>query len=85
MARLTKGFIDKLQPPATGTEVHWDETVKGYGLRVSAPSQQHPKGKRVFFVMGRVNNKLVQFTIGSFGTFTEDKARSRAQSVLQDI
>ena len=29
MARLTKGFIEKLQPPATASEVHWDETVKG--------------------------------------------------------
>lgn len=85
MARLTKGFIDKVQPPATGSQVHWDDAVKGYGLRVSAPSDQHPRGKRVFFVMGRVNNKLVQLSIGSYGTYTEDAARKRAQKVLQDM
>jgi integrase len=85
MARLTKGFIDKLQPPATGNEVHFDDTVKGYGLRIAAPSAQHPKGKRVFFVMGRVNGKQVQFTIGAFGTYTEDAARKRAQKLLQDM
>jgi integrase len=85
MARLSKGFIDKLQPPATGSEVHWDDSVKGYGLRVSAPSEQHPKGKRVFFVMGRVKGKLVQFGIGPYGTYTEDQARKRAQSILQDM
>jgi integrase len=85
MARLTKGFIDKLQPPATGSEIHWDGTVKGYGLRVSAASEQYPNGKRVFFVMGRVNSKLVQFTVGAFGTYTEEQARKRAQSILQDM
>lgn len=85
MARLSKGYIDKLQAPVTGTEVHFDDTVKGYGVRVSAPSALFPKGKRVFFVMGRVNGKQIQFTIGAFGTYSEDAARKRAQKLLQDM
>jgi hypothetical protein len=52
---------------------------------LSAPSAQHPKGKRVFFVMGRVNGKQVQYSIGPFGTYTEDAARKRAQKLLQDM
>jgi hypothetical protein len=31
--KLTKTYIDKVQPPASGYEVHWDDSVKGYGLR----------------------------------------------------
>ncbi len=48
MAKITKTFVDKVQPPASGYAVHWDDSVKGYGLRVSS------QGKRVFIAMGRV-------------------------------
>ena len=37
MPKLTKTFIDKVQPPAKGEKIHWDDTVKGYGLRVIQP------------------------------------------------
>jgi integrase len=79
MAKITKTFVDKVAAPAEGYEVHWDDSVKGYGLRVSK------EGKRVFIVMGRVAGKSIQFTIGAFGTYTEDAARKRAQKVLQDM
>ncbi len=79
MAKITKTFVDKVPPPADGYAVHWDESVKGYGLRVSK------EGKRVFIVMGRVGGKSIQFTLGPFGTLTEDAARKRAQKVLQDM
>lgn len=79
MAKITKTFVDKVAAPAEGYEVHWDDSVKGYGLRVSA------QGKRVFIVMGRVLGKSIQFTLGPYGTLTEAKARERAQKVLQDM
>jgi integrase len=81
MPKLTKTFVEKVQPPASGHEVHWDgahdRAVKGYGLRVSS------QGKRVFIVMGRVRGKQIQFTIGPFGQFTEDEARTKARTILQ--
>ncbi|MFZ2994912.1 tyrosine-type recombinase/integrase [Sphingobium sp.] len=79
MAKITKTFVDKVAPPAEGYAVHWDDSVKGYGLRVSK------EGKRVFIVMGRVLGKSIQFTLGPYGTLTEDAARKRAQKVLQDM
>jgi len=79
MAKITKTFVDKVAAPAEGYEVHWDESVKGYGLRVSS------QGKKVFMVMGRVLGKSIQFTLGPYGTLTEAKARERAQKVLQDM
>ncbi len=79
MAKITKTFVDKVAAPAEGYAVHWDDSVKGYGLRVSA------QGKRVFIVMGRVAGKSIQFTLGPYGTLTEAKARERAQKVLQDM
>lgn len=77
--RLTKAMIDKVALPAKGYDIHWDKVVKGYGLRVSR------EGKKTFVAMGRVRGKLVQFTIGAFGVFTEDQARTKAQKVLQDM
>ncbi len=79
MAKITKTFVDKVAPPASGYEMHWDDSVKGYGLRVSE------QGKKVFMVMGRVLGKSIQFTLGPYGTLTEAKARERAQKVLQDM
>lgn len=87
MPKLTKTFIDKVQPPAEGYKIHWDgghdSAVKGYGLRVSPRSDQHPNGKRVFVAQGRVRGKPVIITIGPYGLFTEDQARKKAQSILQ--
>lgn len=77
--RLTKSYIDKLVAPQSGYDMHWDKTVKGYGLRVSR------EGKKTFIAMGRVKGKLVQFTLGPYGVLTEDAARKRAQKVLQDM
>lgn len=85
MVKLTKAFIDKVQPPASGYQVHWDETVKGYGLRVAPPPAPGKAPRRVFIVMGRVAGKSIQFTIGAYGTYTEDAARKRAQKLLQDM
>ena len=79
MAKLTKTFIDKVQAPATGYQIHWDESLKGYGLRVTA------MGKRVFVAQGRVRGKAVCFTIGPYGQFTEHEARDKARKVLQNM
>ncbi|UUR08242.1 tyrosine-type recombinase/integrase [Sphingomonas glaciei] len=83
MAKLSKTFVEKVQPPATGHEVHWDgghdRAVKGYGLRVSS------LGKRVFIVSGRVRGKQLQYTVGPFGQLTEDEARSKARTILQQM
>jgi integrase len=79
MAKITKTFVDKVQPPTSGYAVHWDDSVKGYGLRVSS------QGKRVFIAMGRVLGKPIQFTLGPYGVLTEDAARKKAQKILQGM
>lgn len=78
MAKLTKSFVDKVQAPATGYEIHWDD-LPGFGLRVTA------NGVRSFVAQGRVNGKAVITTIGRFGLFTVDQARAKAQSILQGM
>lgn len=68
-----------MQPPAEGYAIHWDDSLRGYGLRVTAA------GKRVFVAQGRVLGKAVCFTIGPFGEWTEHEAREKARKVLQGM
>lgn len=85
MPKLTKTFIERVQLPAEGYKIHWDDKVPGYGLKVTGPSVRHPEGVKSFIAMGRVKGKVVTVTIGRFGLFTEDQARKRALSALQQM
>jgi integrase len=85
VAKLTKEFIDKVSPPDKGYKIHWDDTVKGYGLRVMPASRSHKRGKKMFVVQGRVSGKAVIFSVGAMGEITEDQARKKAQRVLQGM
>lgn len=77
--KLTKTNIDKVQPPAEGYKIEWDDSLKGYGLRVTA------KGKKVFVAQSRVRNKAACITIGPYGEFTEAEAREKARKLLQNM
>jgi len=77
--KLTKPFCETVKPPDTGYHIHWDNRISGYGLRVTA------SGVRAFVAQGRVKGKAVIVTIGRFGLYTEDQARKRAQSLLQQM
>jgi hypothetical protein len=79
MPKITKSFIDKVQPPAKGYQIHWDDALKGYGLRVTAA------GKKVFIAMGRVRGRPTCLTIGTYGVFTVDQARDKAREHLRSM
>ena len=53
MPKLTQRFIDSIQ----ATEVRqtfWDDTLRGFGVRVSPPSQANPRGNRSYVVKHRI-------------------------------
>lgn len=79
MAKLTKPFCETVSPPASGYEIHWDDRVPGYGLRITASSV------KAFVAQGRVRGKAVIITIGRFPLYTEEQARKRAQRILQQM
>src|SRR6266851_1668322 len=76
MPNIIKTFLDKLQPPATGYKLHWDDDVSGFGIRITAG------GKLTFIVQGRVLGKELRHTIGSFDHWTIKTAREEAQDVI---
>lgn len=79
MARLTQDFIKRVASPTIGYDIHWDDRLPGFGLRVTS------NGVRSFVAQGRVRGKAVITTIGRYGLFTEDQARKKAQKILQDM
>lgn len=77
--KLTKTAIDRIKPPANGYQIHWDETLKGFGLRVTAA------GSKSFIAQAKIDGKTRRVTIGKFGTFTADQARKMARVELADM
>lgn len=74
--KFTQSLVGKLQPvPGKQVEV-WDTAQPRFGVRVS------PGGRKVFFVMRRVNGKLVRATVGLFPETNVDTARTRAAALL---
>lgn len=79
MSKLTKSYIDKITPPASGYDLHWDEQDRGFGLRVTKD------GKRTYIAQGRVNGKEARISIGPHGVFTADQAREVAREHLRSM
>lgn len=73
--KLTKTSIDRVRKPGSGTVIYFDTETKGFGLRVTA------SGAASFIVQGTVSgqSKEARLTIGSYGAWTVDDARRRAE------
>jgi integrase len=83
MTKLTKSYIDRLQPQASDV-LYWDSDLKGFGLRIT------PQRKLTFIVQGRLGTagrgaRTVRLTIGPYGIFTVDQARGCARERLRDL
>jgi integrase len=73
--KLTQTNIDRVAKPGGKTDVlYWDTSTKGFGLRVT------PTGLSKFIAQGRVRGTKtdVRLTIGSYGAWTLDQARRKA-------
>lgn len=73
--KLTKTNIDRVRKPGPGTVIYIDTETKGFGLRVTA------SGAASFIVQGMIagQKKEARITIGSYGAWTVDDARRRAE------
>jgi hypothetical protein len=76
------------EPPKTGQLELWDVLVPGFGLRIGAG------GARTFFVMRRLNGRLVRLSFGRAhlgdgplveGEYRLPQAREKARQLLSDL
>jgi integrase len=81
MPRLNKRFVDsKLSSPPAKDVTYWDDTLKGFGLRMQ------PGGAASWIVMYRTQEaRLRKLMIGKLGRLTPDEARSEAKLKLAEV
>ena len=72
--RLTEVTIRKLPIPEKGQQNYLDDSLKGFGIRVSQG------GTKIFTLMFGKNRRLK--TIGPFGVISLTQARQRAREIL---
>lgn len=77
--KLNKSSIDKLLPPESGYDLHWDDALPGFGLRITA------SGVRSFIVQKRISGKEHRSTLGRYGVLTPEQARKEAQKFLGQV
>src|SRR5215207_8070909 len=83
--KLTKKVVEAVEPPATGAVSVWDSEIKGFGVRVFAPTRLSPEGARSFFVNYRVAGRERRYTIGAFPDWSVEAAREEAKSIRRRI
>jgi integrase len=80
------------EPPESGQVELWDKVLPGFGLRIAAG------GARTYFIMKRLNGRLVRRTVGKApplhvlrgaplapGEFWPQEAREQARNMLTDL
>lgn len=79
--RITKTAIDNLHP-AERDRFLWDDKLSGFGLKIT------PKGKKVFLFQYRLGGrgaKVRRYTIGAFGAYTQEAARTEAERLSRMV
>jgi integrase len=77
--RLIDRTIRALKPPTSGQAIHYDETVPGFGLRITASDT------RAFILDYRADGRTRRYTIGRWGEWSATAARNEALTLRQRI
>jgi integrase len=80
MPKLTKTFIDSIEPPATGYVVEWDDELRGFGVRVMS------SGTVTYIANYRTRAGLQRrISIGRHGPLSPQQARKQAIRMLGEV
>jgi integrase len=83
--KLTDPIIRKEAAPEKGARTLFDSEVKGFGIRLFAPTKRNPEGARSFFLNYRVDGIERRYTIGEFPTYSVKDARDEAKALWKLI
>ena len=73
--RITARKIESIRPPKVGQVDYWDESLSGFGLRVSMG------GKKTWVYMYRQDGRKWRYTIGPYPAYGLAKAREEAKKL----
>lgn len=71
---LTAASAERLRPPSNGQIEHYDRRLPGFGLRISY------KGSKSWFLMTRLDGRLVRVTLGKYPAVSLADARDLARN-----
>lgn len=74
---LTAVSVEKIKPPASGQVEYYDKRLPAFGLRLSY------RGGRSWFLMTRVDGKLVRLTLGKYPLLSLAEARDKARGMAR--
>jgi integrase len=77
--RITQTFATRVKSPATGSRIHYDSEIAGFGLRVTE------KGAKSFILNYVIHGRERRYTIGSLGEYTAETARDKAIELRKQI
>jgi integrase len=83
--KLDERAVRTAKAPAKGADTIWDSEVKGFGLRVFAPTRRNPEGARSFFINYRSAGVERRLTIGDFPVWSALAARNEAKALRKRI
>ena len=75
MPKLSNKSVEQLVPPNSGQQIVFDDTLKGFGVRLTA-------GSKVYIAQGRVKGKVCRVKIGKHGALNAEDARREAKRLL---
>ncbi len=75
--KLTAAAVKRLRTPANGQVEYFDELLPSFGLRISR------SGTKSWFVMTRVDGKLIRMTLGRHPAVDLAEARSKARAAIE--
>jgi len=83
--KIDERAVRTAKAPAKGDNTIWDSEVKGFGLRVFAPTRRNPQSARSFFINYRIAGVERRHTIGDFPVWSALAARNEAKELRRRI
>jgi hypothetical protein len=72
-------------PLANGAISIWDSEIRGFGLRIYAPTRRNPEGAKAFFINYRTLGVDRRLAIGEYPTWSALAARAEAKALRKRI
>jgi integrase len=83
--KLTKEVVETEPAPETGSRLVFDTEVKGFAVRIVAPSSRHPRGARSFVLNYSLGGYERRKTIGQYPAWGVQEARAEAKELRRRV
>lgn len=85
MERITDRQVRNLETPDSGQHIVFDTQIKGFGVRVTAPSKRSPEGLKSFVLDYWIGGTQRRYTIGRYPIWSVEAARTRAKEIRRGL